>query len=266
MQPDQRPALWNAYAERYEVAFEPLTNRFAAAALDLMNLPPGTRLVDIGAGTGGAALLAAARGLDVLAVDVSLAMSIRTAQRGRSSAVRAAVTDAMALALAPGCMAAALSIFGLILCPDPAAALGEARRVLEPGAPIAIVTWTEPHRYELVTRLLAAADAVLGRREPLLGPPPAQLRYAAESDFRELFARGGFSKVVIERVEARLEAPNARWLADRLAFAPGLDAMIEGLGGARETVIDQFVATLERDQGAGPIGLAAVAFVGTARS
>ena len=77
LQPDQQPAQWDDHVAVYEAVFEPLTDMFAAHALDRLGPRPGDRLIDVGAGSGGAALLAAARGADVLAVDASQEMVAR---------------------------------------------------------------------------------------------------------------------------------------------------------------------------------------------
>ena len=74
LQPDQRPALWDDHIALYEEVFEPLTLAFAATAIDRLRLAAGHRVIDIAAGCGGAALMLAARGADVLAVDASARM------------------------------------------------------------------------------------------------------------------------------------------------------------------------------------------------
>jgi hypothetical protein len=51
-------------------------------------------------------------------------------------------------------------------------------------------------------------------------PLPAQLRYREEVDFRALFRASGLSEPVITTATAQLEAPSARWLAERVGFAP----------------------------------------------
>ena len=66
-------------------------------------------------------------------------------------------------------------------------------------------------------------------------------------------------------MEAELRVPSARWLAERLRFAPGMDALISGLGERCPATLDAFVARLERSHGPGPIGLGAVASIGIAR-
>src|SRR5918994_288459 len=101
LQPDQRPARWDDHVSVYETVFEPLTNSFARRALDMLGVGAGDRLLDVAAGSGGAALLAAARGADVLAVDGSAQMVERIRARAGAAPgrVRAEIMDGMALAL-----------------------------------------------------------------------------------------------------------------------------------------------------------------------
>jgi predicted ATPase len=68
----------------------------------------------------------------------------------------------------------------------------------------------------------------------------------------------------IVRVEERWQLPSARWLADRLAFAPGMSAMVGSFGAQRDAILEAFVAALESDQGPGEISLYAVAQIGLA--
>lgn len=266
LQPDQRPALWGEHVGVYETAFEPLTNRFAEQAVAALGLARGARCLDVAAGAGGAALMAAQAGAEVLAIDAAPGMVARIKERAaaRRLAVDATVMDAQELTLGDASFDAGLSIFGIILCPDPAGALREMARVVRPGGPIALVTWTEPDRYELIARLIAAISDVRGPQPPPRGVP-AQLRFRDASTFEDLFASAGLAVDRIRRIEASLEAPSARWLAERLAFAPGLAAMLDAQGADRDAVVERFVAGLERDQGSGAVRLRAVAFLGLGR-
>jgi ubiquinone/menaquinone biosynthesis C-methylase UbiE len=267
LQPDQQPGRWDNHVAVYEAVFEPLTDAFARRALMRLDLRPAERLVDIGAGSGGASLLAAEAGVEVVAVDASTAMTARIRDRAHRKhvvgRVDARVMDGMALALPAESFDAALSIFGVILFPDAERGMREIARILRPGGRAAVVTWTDTERYELVLRLQAAVAHVRGPQPP---PEtlPAQLRFREERAFRNLLAAAGLMVNEIVRMEERWKLPSARWLADHIAFAPGMAAMVEALGADRASILEAFVSALEQDQGAGEIRLLAVAQLGLA--
>jgi SAM-dependent methyltransferase len=263
LQPDQDTAKWDAHAASYEKVFEGLTDAFAARALDLLEPLAGARLLDLCAGAGGAALQAVGRGAHVWAFDGSAAMVTRI--RARSAAIVAEQVDArLPLPRADASFDAALSCLGVVLLPDPLPALRELHRVLRPGGRLAVVTWTEPSRYELAARLWRAVEQVRGAPPPPPPSPPAQLRYADPSAFAALIESGGFLLDRVERVEAPLRAASARSLAAALGFAPGMAALLGGLAADRAAVEQAFVTALEADQGGGPVALGAVARIALA--
>lgn len=264
LQPDQDAKRWDQHAASYEAVFERLTDSFASQALDLLEPLGGARLLDLAAGAGGAALLAAARGARVTAFDASSAMVARIRERAAGSAIEAGQVDArLPLPRPDAAFDAALSCFGVVILPDPVPALRELHRVLRPGGRLAVVTWTEPGRYELAARLRAAVEQVRGASPPA-GPLPAQLRYTDPDVLAALFRAGGFEAAAITRVEASLHAASARSLAATLDFAPGMAALLAGLGADRAAVEATFAETLEADQGKGSVALGAVAQIGLA--
>jgi SAM-dependent methyltransferase len=267
LQPDQQPGRWGDHVAVYEQVFEPLSSAFASRALERLDLRPGERLIDVAAGTGAAALMAAGRGADVVAIDASPAMAARIAVRANDAAiadrVHASVMDGMALDLPDASFDAAISVFGVILFPDSAAGIREIVRVLKPGGRAAVVTWTETERYELAARLLAAIAAIRGPQAPPISLP-AQLRYREAPVFRSLLVEARLKVNAIVRMEEQWRLPSARWLADRITFAPGMASMIGALDGDQAAVLDAFVAALEADQGRDEVLLSAVAHVAVA--
>jgi len=267
LQPDQQASRWDDHVAVYQAAFEPLTDAFARHAINRLGLSAGDRLLDVGAGSGGAALIAAKGGIEVLAVDASPKMVARIRERAAagptSGHIEAKVMDGMALALPDASLDAALSVFGTILFPDAERGMREIGRVLRPGGRVAVVTWTEAERYELVARLQAAVVKVRGP-QPSPRSLPAQLRFREPTVFRGLLEGAGLVVREIVRLEERWRLPSARWLAEQIAFAPGMAAMIDGLGADRAPALEAFVSALEADQGKGEIALLAVAQLGMA--
>jgi SAM-dependent methyltransferase len=205
----------------------------------------------------------ARRGHRVTAIDASPAMVARTKERASTTGlvIDALTMDGQDLAFPDRSFDAALSILGVILFPDAVRGLSELRRVVRPGGRIVLVTWTAPEAYELVGELRAAALSVLGSLPSR--PLPAQLRYKEKGEFQALFAAAGLPTVEISEVAAELVAPSPAWLSERLAFAPGMAAFLEGFGGAKPEVIAAFRQRLETLRGAGRVSLTARAYVGS---
>jgi ubiquinone/menaquinone biosynthesis C-methylase UbiE len=281
LQPDQQPDLWDHHVRLYEEVFEPFTDELAAMAIDALALSPASHVIDSGAGAGGAALTLARRGHRVTAVDASAQMVARTKERAVAEGVAldaqvidaqvidaqvidAQVMDGQHLAFPDASFDAALSVFGVILFPDAAAGLAELRRVVKPGGRVALVTWTAPETYELVGEMRAAAASVLG--ELPMGTLPAQLRFKDRDEFQTLFDTAGLAEVTIDTIVATLKAPSPRWLAERVAFAPGMANMLAGFGQRSAEILYTFKARLEQRFADGPVELKATAFIGSART
>ncbi|MFN2536964.1 MAG: class I SAM-dependent methyltransferase [Mycobacteriales bacterium] len=104
---------------------------------------PGERVLDLGCGTGSAALLAAASGAHVTAVDPSP----RLLEVARDAAARQGLTltcelgDAAALPASDKGFDCLLSNFALIFAPDPDAAVAEIVRVLDDEGRALFTAW-----------------------------------------------------------------------------------------------------------------------------
>jgi SAM-dependent methyltransferase len=100
--------------------------------VELLDPQPGERFLDVGTGSGGVAIRAAARGADVVGVDVS-AEAVEAARRAAPQ-VRFLVADAQALPFPDASFDVVASAFGVNFAPDHARAAAELARVTRPGA------------------------------------------------------------------------------------------------------------------------------------
>jgi SAM-dependent methyltransferase len=103
----------------------------------------GERVVDVGCGTGNAALAAAATGASVTGVDP--APRLLDVARARAAAgglpVAWVAGTAAGMPLPDGCADVVLSVFAVIFAPDPAAAVAGMARVAAPGARAVMTAW-----------------------------------------------------------------------------------------------------------------------------
>src|SRR5437867_11195096 len=132
---DEAAADWQRGMEARLQMFGPATERL----LDLANIHAGSRVLDIGAGSGDQTLGAARRVGStgyVLATDISASMLETTATVARQaglSNVETRVMNAQQLELPSDSFDVVISRFALMLIPDIPKALGEIRRVLRTG-------------------------------------------------------------------------------------------------------------------------------------
>ena len=182
-------------AGRYELIAEQLLPA-SQVVVEQAEISPGERVVDVGCGTGNAALLAAERGAIVTGVDPAQRLldvgAATAAERGLE--VSFVLGDAADMPLEDDSTDVVLSAFGVIFAPDPAAAAAEIDRVNAPAGRVLLAAWIPGG---------AISDAVrLGRQtvaEILDRPPPAPpFPWHEHESLTELFGPHGFSVSLTE--------------------------------------------------------------------
>jgi len=141
-------ASYDGAAEDFGIFTERLSAPLARALLDVAAVGNGRRVLDIGTGTGLAAIQAAHRAGDgaVVGVDHSPGM-LRVAEtkaRGVTN-VTFRQMDAEALEFPDGAFDRVVSLFALLHFPEPLAAVREMHRVLAPGGRVAIAVGSGPN-------------------------------------------------------------------------------------------------------------------------
>ena len=166
--------------ERYcrEVDMQQLGRRL----VDACAIGPGQRVLDVAAGTGSVAILAAEGGAEVVASDIA----VENMQAGARTASERGVQlewiegDAQALPFGDGGFDVVTSAAGAMFAPDQRAAADELLRVCRPGGTIGMINFTPD----------GLAGTFFGVLAPYLPPAPeapSPLLWGTEAHVRELF-------------------------------------------------------------------------------
>jgi SAM-dependent methyltransferase len=226
---------------------------------------PGDLVLDLAAGTGDVAEAVAARGATVIATDLSPVM-VEAARRREIAGAEHRVMDMQVIDLPDASVDAVVSRFGYMLVPDPARALGETRRVLKPGAPLAFATWAPAKRNPWAT---AYGPVLIERRlqEPPQPDEPGQFALSEPDRIEQLVRAAGFDEVSVHEVPVEYrfaDWEDYRRVVTRLAAS--LRQTLQDLpAGLRAEVDEAARARLERFEGPEGYVLPGVALVTTAR-
>ena len=155
---DVQGALWGAAARDWADLAEPLQIPLFEAALAALEMGAGTRLLDAGCGAGLALALAAQRGATIAGLDASAALLEIARERLPDADLRQG--DLEALPYADAAFDAVTAFNSVQYAGNPAAALREIRRVVKPGARVAVATWGRPEQCEM-RAVLSAVDSLL---------------------------------------------------------------------------------------------------------
>jgi SAM-dependent methyltransferase len=183
----------------------------ASEALDLVELKPGERFLDVAAGPGGLSLPAARLGADVFATDWSPAMIQRFEARAKAEGLtnaRGAVMDAHALQIEDNSFDVTGSLFGVMLVPDQPRALHEMVRVTKPGGRVTLIAYRFPEELEFLQAFISALRAVAPDFPGLPDDPlPLEFQVADPKVLRARLTEAGLTEV---RVELSAEKPAFR--------------------------------------------------------
>jgi SAM-dependent methyltransferase len=208
---DSDPAGWALFAE-------PHTQPLFEALLEATSAGAGTRLLDVGCGSGLMMALAGRRGAAVTGVDV--APGLLTVASGRLPDAELWLADMERLPFPDESFDVIVGVNSFQFAGDPLGALREAARVCRPGGAVAVSTFAEPDRSESTAVHLAMSA---------LSPPERQSEHAPYS----LSARGNLESGLADaglRLAAAGEV-ECIWRYDTLADA--LRGLLSSAGGTR---------------------------------
>ncbi|QSQ20048.1 methyltransferase domain-containing protein [Pyxidicoccus parkwayensis] len=209
------PDAWDLVVPEYVRELQPAFETFARDALSRVGVRHGSRVVDVAAGPGTLALLAAREGARVTAVDFAPRMieALRARAAAEGLEVEALVGDGMALALPDRAFDAAFSLFGLMFFPDRPRGFRELLRVLVPGGRAVVSSWVPMERSPVMNVLYRSfAELMNGGGAPRDGMMPLS---DPETCRREM-SGAGFVEVSVHEATASVDYASTAALVDAM--------------------------------------------------
>jgi SAM-dependent methyltransferase len=210
--------LWDSDPDGWALFAEPHTQPLFEALLDVTSAGPGTRMLDVGCGSGLMMVLAASRGAAVTGVDV--APGLLTVASDRLLEAGLWLADMESLPFPDESFDVIVGANAFQFAGDPLRALREAARVGRPGGAVAVAAFAEPERSESTAVHLAMSA---------LSPPQRQTAHAPYSlsdpgNLESGLAAAGLRLAVAGEVECV-------WRYDTLADAQR--GLLSSAGGTR---------------------------------
>jgi SAM-dependent methyltransferase len=134
----------------------------ARELVDAARIQPGEHVVDVGAGTGSVALLAADRGARVTAVEPAARLREVITETALDRDLTVVDGTAASIPLPDSSADVILSNFALNFAADPGAAIAELSRVAKPTSRILLTSWQPGVLSQLVDLILTAVREVTG--------------------------------------------------------------------------------------------------------
>jgi len=203
-------AAWRRWNPTLDLWYGEVTRQM----LDLAQIQPGQRILDIAAGAGEPAVSAAERvgpSGYVLATDISegiVELALQVARERGLNQIETRAMDGETLDLPGASFDAVLCRLGLMYMPHPVTALREWRRALRAGGRVAVVVFSTPDRNSW-----GALPASIIRRRAQLPPPvpgqPGPFSLGGPGVLEGIFNQAGFANTEIRSVPVPHRAATA---------------------------------------------------------
>jgi SAM-dependent methyltransferase len=219
---------WRKWSELIDSAAGHVSDRL----VQLAEVKPGSRVIDIAAGYGEPSLTAArVAGPDgsVTATDISAEMLAFGRERAGAAGldnIEFVESPVMSLDYPSDTFDAGISRWGIIFEPDGEGAAARVRGFLKPGARFSISSWGPPDRVPFLSIPMRTAMEKLQVPPPPPGTPGPLSRPSPEA-LGGLLEAGGFSDVSVEETQVSFTWPSAEEFTTFIrGIAPPITAMI----------------------------------------
>jgi SAM-dependent methyltransferase len=231
---------WDEHAEYVDARAAGVTKRM----LELAELKPGDRVLELACGPGGLGLQAAALvnpGGEVVLSDAASEMTAIAQRRAQALGlenVRTSVLDLEAIDEPDEGYDAVLCREGLMFTLDPGRAISEVRRVLRRGGRFVPAVWGPRERNPWLAIVLDSASETLGAPVPPPGlPGPFALQDAER--LANLLTDAGLDQVSIEEAAVGTDSPNFEdWWSRTSQLAGPLAMMLRSLPAETRASLD----------------------------
>lgn len=256
---DQIRHAWDGIATGFDEFMTPETMVLGEQVVRHLGLSPGTRLLDVAAGSGGLSIPAAKLGADVVATDIAPAMIDRLNARARAeglSNLRGLAMDGHALDLADDGFDVAVSVNGVSLFPDMARGLAELVRVTRPGGRVVIVAFGPIEKVEFISFFASAVRAAVPGATPLpTDPPPLPFQAADPDVLRTRLADSGLRDIRIDTITWEMAFDSVEHLWQVFTSSNPIGAhLVAGLNATQRADVTQILEGMLRERSAGAPG------------
>lgn len=190
---EKQGELWSAAGQNWAELLAPTVSPVWGACLDLARVTRGSRVLDVGCGSGETLTLARFRGAEVAGIDPADDLLKIAQERLPEGELRRG--DMENLPYADSSFDAVVHVNSLMFGDDPNRAVREAGRVLTHDGRLAVAVWAEPEICEFRHALKALAGVL---PEPPEGDGPFAL--SAPGVLEEILKGSGFEPVEERRV------------------------------------------------------------------
>lgn len=235
---EQTRTAWDRIAPGYDRTNTATQMWLGNEGLRRAGLRPGTRFLDVAAGSGALSIPAARLGAQVLATDLSPVMLELLAVRARSEGldIETRVMDGHALEIEDNTFDIAGSQFGVMLFPDMPRGISEMARVVHDGGHVLMNVYGDPHQIDFFGFLVRAIQSVRPAfTGPSVDPPPLPFQLQDPERLREELAAAGLKDIKVETITEATEFRTGKELWDWLLCSnPIVEAVLGELSLAND--------------------------------